>query len=212
MTEVKSLEGAGIAASNANASSKFSTQAFSDPRDFLDTIKGHFNELGHGHEVISLADLNADVGDPNLDPKGRAAASIAAEHYGDLAGIEGQQFRAPVANVPGISASDVDFAIDMNAHHTFGYTAENLARETLGVVGSLGVAGLGGAVGGFELSTGAGLFGGAAWAPLSFGWLGVGAIGVYGVGRGFYRAFTEASYMHGVADKDSQMFRSWLEK
>ena len=214
----ESYENPSVKSSDSNAaSSKLSAQIFSDPKDFLSTLQSSFKQLSHGHDQLTAADLKLDAADPTLDAKTRAAAQIGFDHFKDFAGLS-YQGEPAAHNTPkqndAITSGDLSFAQDMNNHDTLSYKLENIARDTaVGVMGAAAGA-FGGLVGTYELSTGIGLFGGAGTAigALAVGWVAVGAGGVGLMGYAGYKAVTENSRMNNVADKDSAMFKSWLDK
>jgi len=182
--------------------SHLSAQVFTDTHDFLKTLRDHYSELSHGHSGVTLEDLKIEAS-TNKDANVRAAAQIAAdpEHFKELRDIYGR-YEAEWGYIPHeqISQKDLKFAQDMNDHNTTGYILRDAAADVgagftfLGVGGMTALgAGVGGVMGGLMF------FCGAATA--------IGGVGYYG-----YEAFKERSRANALADRDSQMFRSWLDK
>jgi hypothetical protein len=174
--------------------SQLSAKTFSDPKDFLNTLQTHFKELSRGDDKLSLANLQLDTKDASLDNKTRAAASVAAEHFSDLAGIYGHQNFGSQENSKGISACDVKFANDMNDHNTKLYTAEKVGND-------LYIGAMFGAAGALEIAAGEVL-------PIG---IPLGAATLAYAGYAGYNALTESSNMNSIADKDSAEFRGWTQ-
>jgi len=186
----------------AQGNLKLSAQVFNDPQDFLQTLKTHFKELSRGDNKLNLTNLQLDSTDTALDAKTRAAATLAADHYNDLAGIHRQRLGAgggTASPADGISTNDLKFAVDMNQHNTFGYSLTNSLNDTAVGAGALLLTGFGGVSALLEDGILANMV------PIGLGVAGVG-LGVYEL----YGAIKESSRMNDIANTDAAKFKGWL--
>jgi hypothetical protein len=187
---------------NHDASSNLRAQVFSDPVDFLKTIKDNFGEISHGHQSISLDDLKAEA-QFGSTAKIRAASEIAADHVLDLGGIATDSFPSKKGTVQPIEKGDLDFAIDMANHNTGGYAFSSAALKGYFSAG-LGVAG------GALTAFGTGAVIGEGVAVATVGALGLGVAGLGAAAYLGYEAYHANAQYKQLADQDSAMFRSWI--
>ncbi|HEY9790460.1 MAG TPA: hypothetical protein V6D22_08680 [Candidatus Obscuribacterales bacterium] len=213
-----------------SADSHLGAQVFSNGQDFLQTLRDHYAELSHGHKGIGVPDLQLEAA-TNQDEKVRAAAQIAADpqHFKELSDIWGRYEKFNNNTGKYISQIDIEFAQDMNNHSTKKYYLDtavgdvahgvgmvvggaftafggatimaisDFAADTNVAIGLTGAAAQGTAIGVGAFLGGAAVVAGAV--------LAVGGMGYYG-----YEAYKERRTTNALADRDSQMFRSWLNK
>jgi hypothetical protein len=194
---------------DASSAAELSAQIFSDPKDFLNTLRSNFQEIAHGHDQISALDLQ-DSATHGGSAKTRAAAKLALEHVQDFDKIRNQIYGTRgYKDGQFISKEDLDVAIDMNDHNTHAYT-KRLVEIEVAALAVTGAAAAGPAVPTYWMAAAmieAGTLSGVGEvAALGLVTIGTAAAAVY-VG---YRAVTENSRMHELADRDSAMFNEWL--
>jgi hypothetical protein len=187
-------------------------QVFSDPKEFLQTLRQHYKEISGGAGEITLPEL-LYTSEHAPDEKTRAAAVIAAEHIKELSEMtKDDNSRFPdAAKNPTISQDDLDFAVDMNDHKLLGRVAKEVAGDLI-FASLAGVQALGGlATAEMAIPVGETFFGGllsTGGIPLAA--LGIAGWGAYTAGNLTYQAFKANSNMHAAADRNSAMFKQWI--
>jgi hypothetical protein len=145
------------------------------------------------------------------DPRGRAAAGIAAQHFRQLSNFYGQDYIMGQRPSDRITTQDIDFAIDMDRGETLGHALYNAAAD-LSMVAMGGVTGLANVtIGASELNTGIGFLGAEATAIETCGFLGLGVVALGAAGYFGYEAFHERSRLSQLAKNDHVMFQDWLK-
>jgi hypothetical protein len=196
----------GQASSAADASSRLSAQAMDDTADFLKTLRSGFAEVSRGHDSLTIEDLQAEAKFGSTREL-RAAASIAANHYNDLAGIGYQLYPDDKPEDLTLSKYDIDYAIDMADHNIKDIVSVQAGKDVLQAA-VYGLPGLGASTIGIATIAYEGLAGGAALLPP----LGLAVAGIGGIGAAAYygyESFQEGQRVKKFADDDWAMLHSW---
>jgi hypothetical protein len=192
------------------AQSKMHAEVFSNPDQYLNILQNDFSKLSHGHETLTLNDLQIDATDNTMNQNDRAAATISAAHYNDLLALR-NQIHSPDEPDRALSGGDIDLLRDV-ANNQVGFDAlgTEIADVTMG-----GIYGVAAAAGTFFLVAGPGEI--AASGVAGIGLLGAasGAILVVGTAAlsaySLYSGLTESSRLSGLSQKDDQKIQSWLQ-
>jgi hypothetical protein len=180
-----------------------SSQVFSNPQEFLQVLKADFPKIAsseNGHmPVLTKNDLiiYAQSGD---DPRGRAAAHIALDHFDDLYKMSTDW--AHGEKIPAISANDLDFDISLSQ----GKTTKEKVEDAL-TFGFATLVGFGSAAGLGYASVES-----MAESPLEGIALGTCALMGAAVGVQFTAAlFQEPAHLNDLAKRDRAELASWKE-
>ncbi len=121
---------------DTNATANLSAHVFSNPTDFLQILKSDFNDIGHSFPELSKGDL-VDYSIHGADPKGRAAAKIAADHFGELQAIPDRATNSRLVIERGISEKDLDIDISVIQGNTKDIVKTARKPDEFAVVGAL---------------------------------------------------------------------------
>jgi hypothetical protein len=190
------------------AQSKMHAEVFSNPNEYLTVLQNDFSKLSHGHETLTLNDLQIDAKDSTMNQSDRAAAAISVTHYNDLLALR-NQIHSPDEPDRALSDSDTFLLRDV-ANNQVGFDALGTEITDVAMGGIYGVAAAGGAylltAGPGEVAAtgvaGLGLLGGATAAAI----IATGALSAYAL----YSGLTESSRLSGLSQKDDQKIQSWL--
>jgi hypothetical protein len=181
----------------SDQTTNLSEKVFDNPHDFLKTIQDNYKEISHGHDEITLADLEQDSLYGST-AQIRAAATIASAHYADLDKISNDD-----RGEDGISKGDIDFANDMNDHKILGRAIENGLTAAAAVVAGTAVMAVAGSAA-MEIAETATI------AEPEFGLPIMGLIGAGMAIYGGYKAATAYSDLKKTSDEDAAKFKSWI--
>jgi hypothetical protein len=193
-----SIDRSASAPAETDASKTLSAHVFSNPAEFLQVLQTDLkNSPQQDHGLIYLSDLIA-YSDHGTDPKGRAAAKIAAEHYSELQPMAARASQVQAA--PGISDGELKVDIQLmegNYGPTLHSIQEGNAFTLLDDIMVTGAAAFG-AVALLDIPPVAAVSGGVAVA-------GVG--GAISLGKSIYQA---PAVMKTEMKQDQKMIGGWL--
>ena len=191
-------------------------EVFSNPSDFIAVLQNNFSQLSHGHNDLTLTDLQSDANDQHFDSKVRTAAGIAANHFKELQGMTVGPFSKPSGD--SITSDYLSYAQDMINGHLIGNAIINATGNIAASVaaggagyflGGTALANIGGFAGEASLATEAGLAAvGFTGAMVATGLVGAGLMvgaGLYG-----YRALTEYNAVKKASDNDISSVNKWI--
>jgi hypothetical protein len=204
---VNDSTGSATHSSSASADATLSAYVFSNPQEFLQTLKNDFHKFGVSERARLDSPGDAIVGPDaitendlivyahsGVDPKDRAAAQIAADHFDQLRRMSGST---------ALSITEDDLDLDMRLLQ--GQTRKEIAEDVLGHGACAAVSAITAAIAG----SGAVLLSESPPAALGFGALTL----LMGSSAGLFAtmAFQDPGRITDLAKHDQQTLYSWKE-